>query len=200
MPAHGQIQKIHWKKTVLDTKFRGEGVAVGDFNHDGKLDIAVGSVYYAAPDWKMHLIGEKAQEFDPHGYSQCFLSFADDLNHDGWTDLIVIGFPGQPAYWYENPKGAPGPWKQHLISPVANDESPNYVDIDGSGHRSLVMGVAPDAAHCDGPDRFMAILAAPIQRSLQAVADSADFAQSSPKHDQVLARAGSRLDSRQRAE
>ena len=158
VPAHGQMQKIHWKKTVLDTKFRGEGVAVGDFNHDGKLDIAVGSVYYAAPDWKMHLIGEKAQEFDPHGYSQCFLSFADDLNHDGWTDLIVIGFPGQPAYWYENPKGASGPWKQHLISPVANDESPNYVDIDGSGQRSLVMGVAPDAAHCDGPDRFMAIL------------------------------------------
>jgi hypothetical protein len=154
--AHGKA--IHFKKTVIDTKFRGEGVAVGDFNHDGKLDIAVGNVYYAAPDWKMHVINDKAVEFDPHGYSNCFLCFADDINHDGWTDEIVIGYPGAPAYWYENPKGAPGPWKRHLIGPVANDESPNYVDIDGVDQRALVMGVAPDEAHCDGPDRQMAIL------------------------------------------
>ncbi len=106
VPASGKA--IHWKKTVLDEKFRGEGVAVGDFNHDGKMDIAVGSVYYAAPDWKMHVIGEKAEEFDPHNYSDAFMCYADDLNHDGWTDLIVIGFPGKETVWYENPKGAPG--------------------------------------------------------------------------------------------
>ncbi len=156
VPAAGK--KIHFKKTQLDTKFRGEGVAVGDFNHDGKLDIAVGSVYYAAPDWKMHLIGPKAAEFDPHNYSECFMCFADDLNHDGWTDLIVVSFPGKETAWFENPKGEPGPWKRHLIAPVSNNESPGYFDIDGNGQRALVMGVAPDPDHCDGPDRQMAVL------------------------------------------
>ena len=38
--------KISFKKTVLDTTFRSEGVAVGDFNKDGKNDIAAGSVWY----------------------------------------------------------------------------------------------------------------------------------------------------------
>ncbi len=151
-------KKIGFKRTQIDTKFRGEGVAVGDFNHDGKLDIAVGSVYYAAPDWKMHVIGEKAEEYDPHGYSNAFMCFADDLNHDGWTDLIILGFPGRESVWLENPQGGDKPWKRHVICPVTNNESPQYVDIDGSGQKALVMGVAPDEAHCDGPDRQMAIL------------------------------------------
>src|SRR5688572_3621663 len=66
-PADGK--SVSFQKTVLDTAFRSEGVAVGDFNSDGKLDIAAGSVYYAAPDWKMHLIAEKAAEYDPKNYS-----------------------------------------------------------------------------------------------------------------------------------
>jgi FG-GAP-like repeat/FG-GAP repeat len=153
IPAAGK--KIRWKKTVIDTKFRGEGVAVGDFNHDGKLDIAVGTVYYTAPDWTMHLMADKAPEFDPHNYSEAFMCYSDDLNHDGWTDLIVIGFPGKETVWYENPKGEAGPWKRHVITAVSNNESPTYVDIDGNGQRALVMGVGPEA---DGPDQQMGIL------------------------------------------
>lgn len=154
IPAAGK--PIRWKKTVIDTKFRGEGVAVGDFNHDGKLDIAVGSVYYTAPDWKMHLMADKAPDVDPHAYSDAFLCFADDLNHDGWTDEIVVGFPGKETVWYENPTEKGGPWKKHLIAKISNNESPLYVDIDGNGQRALIMGVAPD--NPDGPNAQMAIL------------------------------------------
>ena len=149
-------RQIRWKKTVIDTKFRGEGVAVGDFNHDGKLDIAVGSVYYTAPDWKMHLMADKAPDVDPHAYSEAFLCFADDLNHDGWIDEIVVGFPGKETVWYENPKEQGGPWKKHRIAAVSNNESPTYVDIDGNGQRALVMGVAPDSPR--RPQSQMAIL------------------------------------------
>ena len=67
-----ETPKIRFKKTQLDTKFRSEGVAAGDFNGDGKLDVAVGSVYYAAPDWKMHVVAEEAHEFDPHQYGDTF--------------------------------------------------------------------------------------------------------------------------------
>ena len=130
--------KIEFVKTTLDTKFRSEGVAVGDFNKDGKNDVAAGSVYYAAPDWKMHSVREKADEFDPHNYSNSFCNFADDLNADGWVDLIVVDFPGAPTWWYENPQTTDVPWKQHVCIDVTNNESPTYLDVDGDGKRELV--------------------------------------------------------------
>jgi hypothetical protein len=131
-------EKIEFVKTPLDTTFRSEGVAVGDFNKDGKSDIAAGSVYYAAPDWKMHPVREKADEFDPHNYSNSFCNFADDLNGDGWVDLIVVDFPGAPTWWYENPQTSGVPWQQHVCIDVTNNESPTYLDVDGDGKRELV--------------------------------------------------------------
>jgi len=47
---------ISWKKTVVDKKFRSEGVAIADVNKDGKMDILAGDIWYEAPDWKMHEI------------------------------------------------------------------------------------------------------------------------------------------------
>ena len=51
--------RITFQKFQLDANFRSEGVAVADFNRDGRLDIAAGFVWYAAPDWKMHVIAAK---------------------------------------------------------------------------------------------------------------------------------------------
>jgi hypothetical protein len=151
-------QQIRFKKTQLDDRFRSEGVVVADFNRDGLLDIAAGSVWYAAPDWKMHPIGAQPQEFDPHRYSDSFCNFADDLNGDGWPDLIVVGFPGKETWWFENPGESGGPWRRHLITPVTNNESPTYVDLDGDGRRELVMGISPNPAQPDSDERFMAYL------------------------------------------
>jgi hypothetical protein len=148
--------RIQFKKTVLDKDFRSEGVAVGDFNKDGKLDIAAGRVWFAAPDWKMHVIDGDGKAFDPHGYSGSFCNFADDVNGDGWTDVILVDFPGTPTYWFENPKNE-GAWKKHTAAAVSNNESPQYVDANGDGKRDLLMAVAPAAA-VDGPDRQMAIV------------------------------------------
>ncbi len=147
--------KIKWKRTELDSKFRSEGAAVGDFNHDGKMDIAAGSVWYAAPDWKMHLIRDKAGEFDPNGYSDTFCNFAEDRNGDGWTDLIVVDFPGAPTWWFENPQGKEGPWKRHVCVEVTNNESPQYLDVDGDGKRELLFATSPDPKQPDGPGRYL---------------------------------------------
>ena len=45
---------ISWKKTVIEGKFRSEGVAVADVNKDGKLDIMIGDSWYEAPSWTKH--------------------------------------------------------------------------------------------------------------------------------------------------
>lgn len=146
---------IRFKRTQLDSVFRSEGAAVGDFNNDGRADISAGSVYYAAPDWKMVSILEKPAEFDPHVYSVSFCNYADDVNGDGWMDLIVVGFPGADTSWFENPQSAGGVWTKHVCVEVTNNESPTYLDIDGDGKRELILGFAPDPKDFDGPDRQM---------------------------------------------
>ncbi len=49
-------EQVRFKKIIVDKTFRAEGVAVGDINRDGKVDVLAGDVWYAAPDWKMHEI------------------------------------------------------------------------------------------------------------------------------------------------
>ncbi|HKB06451.1 MAG TPA: VCBS repeat-containing protein [Gemmataceae bacterium] len=137
--------KITWKKTILDTRFRSEGVAVADVNKDGKVDVLNGEYWYEAPDWKPHEI----QPFKDHGtglgnYSRTFACWTDDLNADGYPDLVVIDWPGDPCYWMENPKGDPKThWKKHEIWHSACNETPQYVDLFGTGKRVLIMGFQP---------------------------------------------------------
>ena len=155
--ANGQ-EKIRFQKTQLDKEFRSEGVAVGDFNKDGKMDIAAANVWFEAPAWKMHPIVESPETFNPLRYSRSFCNFADDVNGDGWTDLIVVDFPGTQTWWFENPKEAGGYWKKHECISVTNNESPNYLDVDGDKRRELLLGYSPDAKNFDGPDRRLALV------------------------------------------
>ena len=143
-PGKAPATGLRWKKTVIDKVFRSEGVAVADVNKDGKMDILTGEAWYEAPTWKMHEIRKLGNHGDGlHGYSQSFACWADDLNGDGWPDLIVIGFPGAPCHWFENPKGKEGHWKAHEIWHSACNETPQYADLFGTGQRVLVMGWQP---------------------------------------------------------
>jgi putative membrane-bound dehydrogenase-like protein len=146
--ADGKPAKVSFKKTTLDRAFRSEGVGMGDFNNDGRLDISAGSVWYEAPskpggEWTMHVLGTKANSFDIKTYGDTFMNWAEDVDGDGRQDLIVVDFPGKQTWWFQNPgNGSREPWKKHVIVPVTNDESPLYLDGDGDGKRGLVYGDA----------------------------------------------------------
>lgn len=144
--------KMVWKKTTLSTIFRSEGCCIADFNNDGRMDITSGSVGYfqsptrvpgstSADDWTMFTITEEPHEFNPKGYSDTFMNFAEDRNGDGLLDLIVVDFPGKPTWWFENSGRQGGPWTRNQIIPVTNNESPQYLDVDGDGRRELLAGV-----------------------------------------------------------
>jgi hypothetical protein len=141
-------ETITWKKTILDPKFRAEGVAIADVNRDGKIDVLNGEAWYEAPAtegvaWKRHEIQPLGDYNGEKGYSHTFACWAEDLNGDGWPDLIVIDFPGNPCYWLENPKGADTHWKKHIIWHSACNETPQYADLLGTGKRVLIMGWQP---------------------------------------------------------
>ena len=148
---------ITWQKSTLDTKFRSEGVAVADVNKDGKLDVLAGEIWYEAPDWKAHEMQKPGDYGDGlKGYSKIFACWAEDLNGDGWVDLIVIDFPGVPCYWLENPKGADTHWTKHTIWHSACNETPQYLDLLGTGKKVLIMGFQPKDKKPDGNEGQMA--------------------------------------------
>src|SRR5579862_3286997 len=130
---------ITWQKIVLDREFRSEGVCVADVNRDGRLDIIAGAFWYEAPHWTPHELAPVKSYDAAKGYCDSFLNFAMDVDGDGWTDQIVIGFPGERAFWRENPRGAGGHWREHTIWRSACNESPAFGDVDGSGVPRLVF-------------------------------------------------------------
>lgn len=140
--AYGQVpgNQVKFKKYHLWDEFYTEGATVADVNKDGKIDIIAGARWFEAPEWKAHDIWHHKKFYYTKGYSDSFLNFADDVNEDGWVDLICFDFPGKEVYWFENPGAVEALWKRNLIDSIASNESPMHVDIDGNGKKDLVFG------------------------------------------------------------
>src|SRR6266568_4892912 len=83
-----------------------------------KIDVVNGELWYEAPDWTPHRFRAGKDDYtegDKNVYSHSFCVWCEDLNGDGWPDIIVVDFPGAPMAWYENPQGKEGLWKKHEI-------------------------------------------------------------------------------------
>jgi hypothetical protein len=158
--AGGAQNTLHtFTKIQLTDKFWSEGAHFGDFNHDGKMDIVSGPYWYEGPDFKIrHEYFPATQSFVAtnangevstnagfegalgvrNSYSEAFLAFTDDINGDGWTDIVIIGFPGKATYWYENPHNKEGHWPRQTMIDVTDDESPAFGDLFKNGKPVLI--------------------------------------------------------------
>lgn len=157
--AEAQDASKYFKKHVITSDFISEGVAVGDVNKDGRLDILAGTAWFAAPDWKRYPI-DTIKTFSPKtAYSRSFLNHCMDINQDGWPDLIVVDFPGLSADWFENPGQKGGYWKKYRLFDNVGNESPLFTDVDGDGQDDIICA--------DSKTNEMIWLQAPPKGSIQ---------------------------------
>ena len=111
-----------------------EGIAVADFNNDGKLDVAAGRNWYAAPDFVARPVRPIN---DWNGYVESNGDFAYDVDGDGWTDIIAGQFIGTEVHWYRNPGAAAlklgQQWPRHLLvdTKLSQNEASFLRDVTG---------------------------------------------------------------------
>ncbi len=169
------IKDIQFRTLQLNDKFWSEGANFGDFNHDGKKDIVSGPYWYEGPDFtNRHEYADATETFkhkkadgteeaipgfegafgENNAYSKNFFAFTCDFNSDGWDDILILGFPGELSWWYENPgKGAKGKglfhhkkgqsvpeghWIRHDALEITDNESPTFEDITGDRKPEIV--------------------------------------------------------------
>jgi hypothetical protein len=127
-----------FERRQLSDQFTCEGATAADLNRDGHPDLIAGPYWYAGPEFTERRELYAPQAFSIDGYSDNFFAFAHDFNNDEWLDVLVIGFPGKEAVWYENPQAKSGHWKKHLAFPTVDNESPTFGDINGDGKPEIV--------------------------------------------------------------
>ncbi len=159
--------KVWFEKQQLTDKYYCDGVAVGDIDKDGHVDVIAGPFWYSGPEF------QKANAFYPpvalepaKSPSNSMFSMVQDFDGDGWLDILVLGrVHMHKAYWYENP-GPPGkdPWKKHFVAERVKGESPTLIDITGDGRPELITHdekqwgwLEPDASDPTKPWKFVAI-------------------------------------------
>jgi hypothetical protein len=134
-------RQIHsFERIQLTDRYYSEGINAADVDGDGHVDVIHGPFWFAGPDLKTKKLIYQAAPQNREAYANNFFSWPYDFNKDGLVDVLTAGFPGTPAYVYQNPgkEGLDAPWPKHQVFDWVSNESPHFVNLIGDGPPELV--------------------------------------------------------------
>jgi hypothetical protein len=113
-----------------------ETAAVGDMNHDGRLDIISGEFWYEAPTWTKHRFREL--NFT-NSYIDAFSDLPVDVNGDGYADIVTVSWFAKKIVWWKNPGRTRAAWIEIPIDSGFPIEFAFLVDLDNDGKAREVL-------------------------------------------------------------
>ncbi len=124
--------------TVDQFETNGSGVAIGDLDNDGDLDVVLGN--HAGPNtihWNQGNLEFRAEAM-PHGETRSVALV--DVDGDGWLDIVFTRRTGGVTYWRNT--GAPG--NRFVQETLPGVSRPAYAmlwaDMDQDGDLDFVTG------------------------------------------------------------
>lgn len=129
-----------FERQQLTDTYYSEGANAGDLDRDGHPDVVYGPHWYKGPDMRTRHELYPAQPQPREAYADNFFCWIYDVDQDGWNDVVVVGFPGTPAYVYRNPGAAEitSHWQKHEVFDWVSNESPQFVNLVGDERPELV--------------------------------------------------------------
>jgi hypothetical protein len=109
----------------------GEGLALGDVDTDGDVDIVTGGQWHANPGWASNTVAA----------TDWASAFVADIDRDGRNDVVLcpMEYTGTSCAWYGRPSGT-GSWTSHLIAGGigAGNHQIEVADMDRDGDLDVV--------------------------------------------------------------
>jgi hypothetical protein len=141
----------------LDVPAKALGIAIGDFDQDGRIDIAVANdsmpefLFHQKPDGIFEEVGlesEIAVNEEGKTYAGMGIDFAD-YNNDGWPDLVITDLANQRYALYRNLGDGTFDYASFFaglgaMSMLHSGWSLRFMDYDNDGWKDLLIAQGHD--------------------------------------------------------
>jgi enediyne biosynthesis protein E4 len=145
------------QKIGLSKPGKGLGIALADYDHDGKIDVFVANdsmiefLYHNKGDGtfeEVGLLSQVAVDGDGRTYAGMGVDFAD-YNNDGWPDLLVTDLANQRYALYQNNRDGSFTYSSFTtglgrITMLHSGWGARFFDYDNDGWKDLIVAQGHD--------------------------------------------------------